>query len=139
MHRDQVAQMVEVLDEAAIDAVHRQSLDNCIDLKKGVPVGLKDQRPIPDLALMGSRSGQLKRSTQALRAVPRRYQLRLARQPQRIPKGGCPEFTLPGHPFGRAPTSERPAISVTPETWTAPPARPCVHLLNGRHGRDRRA
>ena len=34
MHRDKVAQMVDVLDEAPIDAVHRQSLDNCIDLKK---------------------------------------------------------------------------------------------------------
>jgi hypothetical protein len=42
MHRDKVAQMVEVLDEAPIDAVHQQSLDNCIDLIKGVPVGLKD-------------------------------------------------------------------------------------------------
>jgi hypothetical protein len=30
------------LDEAASDEEQQQSLDNCVDLLKGVPVGLKD-------------------------------------------------------------------------------------------------
>jgi hypothetical protein len=34
--------MLAVLDEAPSDVERQQSLDNCIDLLKGVPVGLKD-------------------------------------------------------------------------------------------------
>ena len=36
-----VGYMLTVSDEAPTDAEHEQSLDNCIDLLKGVPVGLK--------------------------------------------------------------------------------------------------
>ena len=34
--------MLTVLDEAPSDVERQQSLDNCIDLLRGVPVGLKD-------------------------------------------------------------------------------------------------
>jgi hypothetical protein len=34
--------MLTVLDEAPSDEARQQSLDNCIDLLKGIPVGLKD-------------------------------------------------------------------------------------------------
>jgi hypothetical protein len=39
--RDVVGCMLTVFDEAPSDEERQQSLDNCIDLLKGVPVGLK--------------------------------------------------------------------------------------------------
>jgi hypothetical protein len=37
-----VGRMLTVLDEAPSDEERQQSLDSCIDLLKGVPIGLKD-------------------------------------------------------------------------------------------------